>query len=124
MLAIAPQFVMSQTIQPICSDTATYPSVDYRSPVKVLIGTYPQSAPPDKIQWWKTLTDCPIETYEDAYCVRRYTVGNFWEPSKAQALEQYLIKQGISDAEVFVFVEGHTRIQGWGNYIDYGTRIE
>lgn len=108
-----------------CADQYDGPKANAPNrPFKVLIGTYFESAPKQLLANWEQEIGCPIEVYEDDLCVRRYVVGEFWNPHHAAPLISYLTQRRISKPDLFIFSFDYKRSDGWGEWTDFGQRIE
>lgn len=123
LLVFSPLPAVSQQRQPPCFDRQIYKGPPTPLPIRVLLGTYPDAVPADTLLRWKILFDCQIEVYEDEQCIRRFVTGFYWNVSNAQIFVAYLHRNRVM-AEHFVFAIEHKRIVGWGNWIDFGQRIE
>lgn len=108
----------------VCSDKFNGSRPPERLPMQIQLGVYEVDAPLAMLQSWQALVDCDIAVYEDTAGTKRYATGSFWEPKNALQFAEYLRSRGVLDAEVFVFAHDHIRIVGWGNYVDYGQRIQ
>jgi hypothetical protein len=93
-------------------------------PFQMLIGTYVGGAPPEAQAFWAREIPCPIQVYEDEFCVRRYVVGEFWDPANSSAFLTFLTERGISKPQSFIFSFDFKISIGWGQWIDFGERIE